>query len=426
MNGDERPVPEHVAALARLARDAVRPPTSAELGEGLGAVRARMRPERAQAQRVRRWTFAVAALVACVALGVLVVPRLHPRAPESAAPVSVRRIDGGQLLEGGYLSEVGKGGVRLYFNEGSEFALTPGTRGRLGAVGANGARMVLDHGTASFRITPNAERRWAVEAGPFVVTVRGTDFTVEWDPTGEELGVRLRRGRVAVSGPIVGDELVLRPGQVLTVNLPKRETRISESNDERTVEPSATPASPDASAAAVPSARARAASVASAAAPAGSGGRHWREALASGKWDLILAEAERGGIDATIKTLSSDELFALADAARYRRRPEIARAALLAERERFPRSPRALDAVFLLGRVEELRAGGKAKALTWYDEYLARAPGGTYAAEALGRKMILVKETVGAERARQIAAEYLERFPSGSYAEAARSLEQSH
>lgn len=422
MTGEERPVPDRLAALARLAREAVRPPTSAELGEGLIAVRARVRPERDQARRLRRWAFAAAALVACVALGVLVVPRLRSHSPEGPAPVTVTRIDGGQLLEGGYLSEVGKGGVRLYFNEGSEFVLTPGTRGRLGAVGANGARMVLDHGTASFRITPNVERRWAVEAGPFVVTVRGTDFTVEWDPTGEQLGVRLRRGRVAVSGPIVGDELVLRPGQVLSVNLPKRETRISESDDERTTEPSATLAASAASAAL--SARPRVAAVPSAA-PAASSGRHWREALASGQWDLILTEAERGGLDATIKTLSSDELFALADAARYRRRPEIARAALLAVRERFPRSPRALDAVFLLGRVEELRASGKAKALAWYDEYLTRAPGGTYAAEALGRKMILLKETAGAERARQIATEYLERFPSGSYAEAARSLEHS-
>ena len=58
--------------------------------------------------------------------------------------------------------------------------------------------------------------------------------------------------------------------------------------------------------------------------------------------------------------------------ARYRRRPELARAALLAQLERFPRSARSLDAVFLLGRVEELRAEGKQRALRRYDEYLAK------------------------------------------------------
>jgi hypothetical protein len=76
----------------------------------------------------------------------------------------------------------------------------------------------------------------------------------------------------------------------------------------------------------------------------------------------------------------------------------------------------------LLGRVEEMRAGGKAAAVGRYDEYLARAPSGTYAAEALGRKLILVKEAQGPGVARQVAEEYLRRFPNGSYAEAARSL----
>jgi hypothetical protein len=71
----------------------------------------------------------------------------------------------------------------------------------------------------------------------------------------------------------------------------------------------------------------------------------------------------------TLQTASSDDLFALADAARYRRRADLARSALLAQRRRFPSSPRSLDAIFLLGRVEELRAGGRAPAIEWYDEY---------------------------------------------------------
>jgi TolA-binding protein len=154
--------------------------------------------------------------------------------------------------------------------------------------------------------------------------------------------------------------------------------------------------------------------------------RRWREALASGQWDRILADVERDGVEASLRTLSSDELFALADAARYRRRTDLARSALLAQRERFPNSSRAPDAVFLLGRVEELRAEGKPRALQRYDEYLARAPNGTYAAEALGRRMILVKELEGPESARRIAVEYLRRFPQGSYAEAAHTLERAH
>ena len=80
----------------------------------------------------------------------------------------------------------------------------------------------------------------------------------------------------------------------------------------------------------------------------------------------------------------------------------------------------------MLGRVEELREQGTStQAIEWYDEYLARAPTGGFAAEALGRKMILTKEIGGPAEARPIAREYLQRFPTGSYAGSARALQRS-
>jgi len=145
--------------------------------------------------------------------------------------------------------------------------------------------------------------------------------------------------------------------------------------------------------------------------------------LATGHWDRILAEVDRDGVKATLENAGSEDLFALADAARYRRRGDLSRAALLAERRRFPHTPRALDALFLLGRAEELRQHGtEDEAIAWYDDYLVHAPGGPYAAEALGRKMILTNETGGPDRARPIARDYLRRFPTGAYAGAARAL----
>ena len=57
-----------------------------------------------------------------------------------------------------------------------------------------------------------------------------------------------------------------------------------------------------------------------------------------------------------------------------------------------------------------------------YDEYLTRAPSGTYASEALGRKMIATSKLEGAARAKPVAEEYLLRFPRGTYAGAARAL----
>ena len=70
--------------------------------------------------------------------------------------------------------------------------------------------------------------------------------------------------------------------------------------------------------------------------------------------------------------------------------------------------------------VEE--ASDHARAIQWYDEYLMRAPTGTYASEALGRKMTLTNKLGGTSRARPIAEEYLRRFPAGTYAGPARAI----
>jgi len=425
MNEPESSESLRLTALTALVRGAAKPPTGVELAQGLATLRARLAGEEGHRRVAFGKYWLVAAVLSCVLLGLVLAPRLFGRANVTEPPVLVTRIEGGRILEGGYLSEEGHAGVQLYFNEGSRFVLAPGTRGRLRAVTAEGARLALDHGTASFQITRNLQRRWWVEAGPFSVSVRGTDFTVVWDPTREELEVKLRQGRVAVSGPVVGQELILQPGQSLSVSLPRGETVITDGRSGRAPSPlvSQGPAAADASVPSVPapSATPTASFKQGSASPAAESEHTWREALANGQWDRILADAEREGVQTSLRTLSSDELFALADAARYRRRPELARSALLAQRERFPSSPRASDAIFLLGRVEESRAA-KGAAITRYDEYLSRAPAGTYAAEALGRKMILVKEVEGPERAQHVAQEYLQRFPKGSYAEAARTM----
>jgi hypothetical protein len=341
--------------------------------------------------------------------------------------VTVARIEGGDLLEGGYLS--GRTGVTVVFNEGSRFELARGTRGRLHAVEHDGARLSIEHGTAALRVTPNPAHRWLVEAGPFLVTVKGTVFTVSWDPASERFELVLRQGRVVVSGP--GGEVALHADQRLVVNVPKGETVIT--TEPPPADGKAAPEGPPPAAAVSPgppsTPRATRPSGSGLTASSGavkvSGGRRWAAALARGAWDSILADVDREGLDATLANAPSDDLFALADAARYRRRADLARAALLAQRRRFPDAPQSLDAIFLLGRVEELRAQGAAQAIVRYDEYLAQAPAGPYAAEALGRKMILTDEREGPSAARPIADDYLKRFPGGSYAGSARALQHT-
>lgn len=432
MDPTDRTDSSKLDALTNLLREAVKPPRAAELQQGLNALRVR----NATKQGAPRWRWAAlaAALLAGVVVTLGTIQLFSSDSHPAEHPVALDKIEGGKLLDGGYLSEVGQVGIKLLFNEGSRFELAPGARGRLRSVAAEGTRLALEHGKASFRIVESRNRHWAVEAGPFEVAVRGTDFAVEWDPVREELAVDLRRGRVAVSGPVVGEQLILRPGQRLTVSLPKRQSVLSEGAVHPPPAASVTEASPTPPALSseatvldapaldeAPSASSGPAAPASARPP---NARSWKAAIATGQWDRILADVERDGLATTLRTLSSEDLFALADAARYRRRTDLARAALVEHRRRFPQSPRSLDALFLLGRVEEAGQRGKRLAIQRYREYLTRAPGGTYSAEALGRSMILTRDVEGAASARQIAEEYLRRFPNGSYAEAARALRQ--
>jgi len=286
----------------------------------------------------------------------------------------------------------------------------PGTRGRLRAVTSRGASVAIEHGKASFHVTPRSDAAWSVEVGPFLVTVKGTVFSVAWDAVTERFLLTLERGAVSVAGPISGGSVLLREGHRLAVDLPKKETIITETGSPAVgPEPSEAP----------PPARA-----VERAAPVTRTGtrRPWAQAVAGGDWDRILADADRAGVRQTLAHASSDDLLALADAARYRLRGDLARDALLADRRRFPGSASAAEAAYLLGRLAEARHGGVDEALRWYDVYLAGAAAGPYASDALGRKMMAMNQLHRTGDARALAREYLGRFPGGSYAGPARAL----
>jgi hypothetical protein len=148
--------------------------------------------------------------------------------------------------------------------------------------------------------------------------------------------------------------------------------------------------------------------------------RSWSQHVAAGEYDVVLREADSRGVDGAIRKGSLADVAALADAARYGGRTPLAKRALTAERSRFAGSSEARTAAFLLGRMAEDADGDARAAIGWYDRYLAEAPKGPLASEALGRKMLLVFRTSGADAAKPIAEQYLRRYPSGSYATVAR------
>jgi outer membrane protein assembly factor BamD (BamD/ComL family) len=66
--------------------------------------------------------------------------------------------------------------------------------------------------------------------------------------------------------------------------------------------------------------------------------------------------------------------------------------------------------------------GSLGEAQQWYDQYLGEAPGGSFAAEALGRKLVVLVRRGEPAAARQTAESYLKRFPRGAHASYAQEV----
>jgi ferric-dicitrate binding protein FerR (iron transport regulator) len=303
--------------------------------------------------------------------------------------------------------------ANVRFSDGSSLTLEPGTRGRIAALHADGAAISLESGRASVRVVHRPKTHWSVDAGPFAITVTGTAFDVGWSGADELFEVALRSGSITVRGPLAAAGIQLSAGERLVVNLKANQLRVEQLAAANATSPEPAPQSSGPAAIADDIAPRRAD------APAREPKVSWAKRVAAGDFDGVLSEAQQGGLEASMVRSALPDLVALADAARYRGRFDVARRALTAQRERFPSSTAARTAAFLLGRLAEDEPEA---AVAWYDRYLREAPSGEFASEALGRKLVAVQRASGSEAARPIAQEYLRRFPRGTYAEKAREL----
>ncbi len=369
----------------------------------------------------------------------------------------------GSIGPGGFVRPTATG-TTIVFSEGSEISLGASARTRVDGLTADGGRVVVESGSVHARITPRKRARWSVEAGPYSIRVTGTAFNVKWSWTNELLDIQMDHGSVIVTGPLAPAGVTLTAGMRLTAN-PRsglaigggtasggadsrrglaaamvdepREDGVADAAESAPpqVEPGlgladkprgvgAAVRQKAVSAAAHHGADRRQGGGLSASETSVPSSETWDRQLARGHFQAILDDAEARGIDRVLANVSGRDLSALADAARYGHRPALARRTLLSMRDRFPRSSEARDAAFFLGGLAEDAAGasGHGDALNWYQQYLGESSRGRYAAQALGRKMVMTQKLKGAEAAGSVAGEYLERFPDGPYAAAARKL----
>jgi hypothetical protein len=318
--------------------------------------------------------------------------------------------------------------AELVFSDESKVTLAPSARIAVLAMDAHGARLALASGELEVAVTPRSDSSWRFEAGPFRVAVKGTAFHLGYEAARGRLRLQMHKGVVEVSGPAPARRLTLRAGE--SVELFATAVAATPPAAEVVLGTPAGPAAdlpPSVASASRPSARRprpRGGDKAMDSRTAGQAGGAWSRLIARGEFAAVVREAEARGLDVTLAQASAAELTSLADAARYIRRDDVARRALLRLRERFAGTSHSSDAAFFLGRLAEGEPSASASpALRWYETYLRESARGPYAGEALGREIALCLPA-DRERASRIARQYLERFPHGSQADLARSLLQ--
>lgn len=407
------PAEQPTAELVKLAQRELH--GDSVLSDDASFARLEMRLAQPARSGVKRWVAGGAALACAGALAATLWL-------QSGGNALTFEVAGGGLGAKGHV--VGAEATRIRFSDGSEAKLAKGAEATIQKVTEHGAELVLERGSMHFQVAKKPQAAWTVAAGPYDVHVTGTAFDVSWSKQTQAFDLRMATGSVIVTGPLAQGGIVLKAGQRMFGGVAEGRLTV-EGGGEPAV--AAAPAVPNLE----PTREAN--SPAPQAIPSSPPARHppevasapeahrWRRQVAQGHFEAVLEDAEQRGLSRILEAGSLDELAALADAARYAGRAAIAKRVLLAERQRFAKSPAAQDAAFFLGRLAEDSGGA---AIEWYERYVAESPRGAYASQAFGRKMMLLYKQKGAEAARPVALEYLSRYPNGPYAAAARKLEQ--
>lgn len=335
----------------------------------------------------------------------------------SSSPANLRyELVGGQI-RGGTITTADES-ASLEFSDDSVVELKPKTEVTVSLVGRRSAVTRLSRGRVQARVEHAEDTDWRFFAGPYEVRVVGTEFDLEWQPDSRSLALVMHKGWVRVLGP---DNMarVLTAGERLDLRSePPDRLKVAEKVAEK--EGSATGPVREAPPAAENREAARAG------APARTVHRATQrvslaDLVARGHFKEAVGSARSVGIPSVIETYGASELQALAQAASYTGHTSLSLRVWKALRQRFPGKSEGRQAAFFLGRIYE-QQGQVLEAMGWLNNYLAEAPGGVFAAEALGRKMHLVRRLQGVAAGRSVAKQYLRRFPQGPYARAARGM----
>src|SRR5262249_51843378 len=88
---------------------------------------------------------------------------------------------GGQRFASNYVGAHGSEPAKVQFSDGSVIDAKPGSRLRIDETRSDGARVLVERGTAAAKVKHRDRSRWTFAAGPFNVRVIGTKFDLDWD-----------------------------------------------------------------------------------------------------------------------------------------------------------------------------------------------------------------------------------------------------
>lgn len=309
------------------------------------------------------------------------------------------------------------------FTDGSRFEVGAKTEARIVEADADRVTVDLNTGTLQLNVVPGKQHLWTVRAGPYAVQVVGTQFGVDWDSGAAKLMVEVTRGRVLVRGPgIDARGIYVAAGRLLRAEQetglvaygPASELRDTDLAPESVADAPKTTVADENDAEPRP--------VVTTNSDKRAPHQTWKSLVQKKQYKAALAAAKKMGLDKLGHTLSSDELWSLATAARYAGASKEAVMMFEAHRNRFSNSPRSKTAAYLLAVLALDQQGDTHAAKQWLETYLREAANGSLDEEALGRLMRLNARMGQDSAARRHAAAYLEKYPKGHFSEQARSI----
>jgi hypothetical protein len=354
------------------------------------------------------WVFATCAAVATAAA--VLVPRWGLESENAALQGAWQ---GKSLPERSRVVAPAQGGETLSFSDGSRVQLGARAEIALSKLAPAEARLELASGHVDATIRKGTGRAWTFAAGPYSVRVVGTAFTVDWDAGNRFFAVKVREGKVLVTGNDLREGgVLLGPGERLERKASPPAVADAPVEPREKLSNAPPPANPEPT-----SPRAE-------------------PAVLSGPKDDFLVEAARGnyaaaitaarrvGFDRLERDLSAKDLLLLANTARYAGSASEANGALLKLRARFPGSASSAHAALLLASQAEDRDRNLNEAERWLRTFLVESPQGELAAGARARLLAMLLRRGAQAEAEQVARDYLRLHPQGQHVARARAVLQ--